>query len=262
MSLDWIETAAAELRTAQETGVPVPPLLGRYPFEGLDSAYRVQQANVRHGLAAGRRLVGCKIGLTAKVVQAQLGVDHPDIGVLFADMVFGDNEEIPAHLLLQPKAEAEIAFVLSRDLDQERLSLVDVMRAVEFVAPAVEIVSSRIADWKIALVDTVADNASSAAVVLGGPVRRLDGLDLKDCRMTLARGEEVVSTGIGSACLGHPLNAVLWLARVRVQLGDPLRAGDLVMSGALGPMAAIDAGQAMRATIEGLGSVDVRIGTS
>lgn len=262
MNPAWIETAAADLRASQETGIPIPPLVKRYPLDSLASAYQIQQVNVRHGLAVGRRIVGSKIGLTAKAVQAQLGVDHPDFGVLFADMVFGDNEEVPADLLLQPKAEAEIAFVLSRDLDQDRPSLIDVMRSIEFVAPAVEIVSSRIADWKISLVDTVADNASSAAVVLGGPVRRLDGLDLKDCRMSLTQGESLVSSGIGSACLGHPLNAVLWLARARAELGEPLRAGDLVMSGALGPMVAIGNGQVMQATIEGLGTVDVRIGPS
>jgi 2-keto-4-pentenoate hydratase len=162
--------------------------------------------------------------------------------------------------VLQPKVEAEVAFVLGRDLDMPQATPADVMRAVEFVLPAIEVVGSRIANWDIRLLDTVADNASSGLFVVGNEPRQLEGLDLRRCGMVMkCRGDEV-STGTGAACLGHPVNAVVWLARKMVEMGEPLRAGDLVMSGALGPMARVGAGDVFEASISGLGSVRVAFG--
>jgi 2-keto-4-pentenoate hydratase len=249
-----IEATAQRLLAAYQ-GPLLAPVSAGFPAEDVAAAYAVQLAQVRRWRAEGRRFAGHKIGLTSKAVQAQLGVGEPDFGHLFADMIFGDNEELPYHRLQQPKVEAEVALILAHDLDQPHCSVADVIAAVAYVLPAVEIVSSRIADWKITIVDTIADNASSGLVALGGPARRLEGLDLNACAMTLTVNGELKSQGRGADCLGHPLNAAAWLARRSAALGAPLRAGDLILTGALGPMAAVAPGDAVEATIEGLGSV-------
>jgi 2-keto-4-pentenoate hydratase len=254
---DLIERAAARLREAEASGTPIAPLRDELAAGGVDAAYAVQEANTRHALANGRRLVGRKIGLTSKAVQAQLGVDSPDFGMLFADMMLRDGDEMPRGKVLQPKAEAEIAFVMRQDLTDPGITLIDVAAAVDHVLPAIEIVGSRIRDWNIKLLDTIADNASSGMFVLGGTPRALDGLDLPTCAMTMTRRGERVSEGNGAACLGNPLNAALWLARKMVAVGRPLRAGDIVMSGALGPMAAVVPGDAIEARIQGVGGVRV-----
>ncbi len=248
--------AAELLRTAAATGEFIAPL--RETFDGLsaDDAYAIQKLNTDLKVNCGARIVGAKIGLTSPAVQKQLGVDQPDYGVLFDDMGYGEGLPIPLAGLHQPKVEAEVAFVLGRDLDLASPTLVDVIGAIDYALPALEIVGSRVANWNIKLVDTVADNASSSAFVLGGAPKKLGELDLRGCRMTISRDEEQnVSTGTGAACLGHPLNAVLWLARTLARHGAPLKAGDLVLSGALGPMVAVEPGKTYTARIDGLGSV-------
>lgn len=248
--------AAGALRTAAQTGQFIAPLRETFPGLSADDAYAIQKINTDLKVRGGARIVGSKIGLTSPAVQAQLGVHQPDYGLLFDDMWFGEGLPIPMAGLHQPKVEAEAAFVLGRDLDMDRPGLADVLRAVEFAVPALEIVGSRIANWNIKFVDTVADNASSSAFVLGGTPRKLGQLDLRGCKMTLSRdGDADVSTGSGAACMGHPLNAVVWLARTMVQVGAPLKAGCVVLSGALGPMVAVEAGKTYTARIDGLGSV-------
>lgn len=252
---DYIVKAAAALRRAAETGEFIAPLREKFPQLDAAGAYAVQRLNTEQRLATGSRLVGAKIGLTSPAVQKQLGVDQPDFGMLLDDMGYGEGQAIPMAGLHQPKIEAEVAFVLGRDLDMERPSLIDVMRAIEFAVPALEIVGSRIAGWNIKFVDTVADNASSSAYVIGGQPRPLSALNLRDCGMQMHAAGELLSSGKGSACLGHPLNAVVWLARTMVANQAPLKAGDLVLSGALGPMVVVQAGGNYTAEIEGLGSV-------
>jgi 2-keto-4-pentenoate hydratase len=251
-----IASAAQALREASRTGRLIAPLRETYPQMTGAEAYAVQRTNTDHRMREdGRRIVGCKVGLTAKAVQAQLGVDQPDFGILLDDMSFGDSEPIPMRGLHQPKIEAEIAFVLGRDLDMSHPGHVDVIKAVDHLLPALEIVGSRIANWNIRYVDTVADNASSSAYVLGTTKRRVEEVDLTLCGMAMTRRGEPVSVGAGAACLGNPLNAVVWLARTMRALGQPLRAGDLVLSGALGPMVAVTAGDVFETRISGLGSV-------
>lgn len=252
--------AAKALRSAAESGEFIAPLSGRYPDFSVEDAYMIQKINTAYRLSAGGRRVGCKIGLTSPAVQKQLGVDQPDFGILFDDMGFEEGLPISPAKLQQPKIEAEVAFVLGRDLDMESPGLVDVMRAIEFALPALEIVGSRIANWKIALVDTVADNASSSGYVLGSSPRTLAQLDLRDCAMNLQRNGAPASAGNGAACMGNPLNAVVWLARTMQRMGAPLRAGELVLSGALGPMVEVCPGDAFSAEIRGLGAVTALFG--
>jgi 2-keto-4-pentenoate hydratase len=251
--MDTVQRLAERLRNAYTTGA-VAPLRDGLPPTDAEAAYAIQTVNTLFWSAQGRRIVGRKIGLTAKAVQAQLGVEQPDFGVLFDDMAIEDGGILVPSKVLQPKAEAEVALVLAHDLKSPSASIHDVMAATAYALPAIEIVDSRIADWKITFADTVADNGSSAFFVLGRTPRVLGGLDLKTCGMTLEVNGRVVSLGAGAACLGHPLNAAAWLARTVARRGDALRAGDIVLTGALGPMVSITVGDVVRAEIGGLGS--------
>ncbi|MFF5306375.1 2-keto-4-pentenoate hydratase [Streptomyces sp. NPDC013161] len=250
--------AADLLAESTRTGVACPPVRDLLDGGGLETAYAVQQLNVRRGVDAGRRIVGRKIGLTSPAVQRQLGVDQPDFGALFADMAVPDGGEVPLGRLLQPKVEAEVALVLGRDLPERECTIVDVLRAVDFALPALEIVDSRVRNWEISLVDTVADNASCGLYVLGATPVPLTAIDLRAVTMTMTRGGETVSEGTGADCLGSPLTAAVWLASALAERGDPLRAGDLVLTGALGPMTPAAPGDAFEAHISDLGSVRVR----
>lgn len=257
MTATPIQLAADALHEARRTRTPIARVSETFGIAGLEAAYAVAAANTRRALAEGRVLSGKKIGLTSRAVQQQLGVDQPDFGVLFADMEYVSGAEIPASALIQPKAEGEIAFVIGRDLD-EAPTWGRFLRAVEYALPAIEIVDSAIADWRITLVDTVADNASCGLYVLGTDPRRITDLALADCAMRFTRNGEPASEGSGAACLGHPLHAAWWLARTLLALGEPLRAGDVVLSGALGPMFALARGDALQLEVDGLGKVQCR----
>ncbi|KRB84984.1 2-keto-4-pentenoate hydratase [Sphingomonas sp. Root710] len=246
-------TTARLLREAYRTG-PISPLRGMLDPTDADGAYAVQSINTRQWVDDGRRLVGRKIGLTAKAVQTQLGVDQPDFGVLFADMQIADGGVLDLTTVLQPKAEAEIAFVLARDIDDPDVTTDAVAAAIDHAVAAIEIVDSRIADWKITFADTVADNGSSAFFVLGSERRPVEGCDLYSCGMVMEVNGAVASLGAGAACLGHPFNAVHWLAKTLAERGEALRAGDIVLSGALGPMVALNPGDQVRAIVGGLGT--------
>ena len=256
---ETVTKLAERLRACYASGEPIPPIHDELPEGDVAAAYRVQEVNTEHWLAAGRRLVGRKIGLTSAAVQRQLGVDQPDFGMLFADMAVDDGATVPAGRLLQAKVEAEIAFVLGGDLDEPEPTLADLLRAVDYALPAIEIVDSRIADWRIGIVDTVADNASSGMFVLGTTPRSVHDpdLDLRLAGMVMERHGEPLVFGAGAACLGNPLNALRWLAATMAAAGRPLGAGDVVLSGALGPMTTVAPGDRFEARISGLGSVRV-----
>ena len=247
--------AADLLRKAELSGVAIPPVRSLIGETDLKLAYAVQEINTRRALEAGRRLVGRKIGLTSVAVQKQLGVGQPDYGMLFADMARVEGEEIVLKDVLQPKVESEIAFVLGRDLDGDQLTVADLFKAIDFVVPAIEIVGSRVLNWDIRITDTIADNASSGLYVLGSKPTRLCDFDARHAGMTMERSGVLVSSGAGSACLGSPLNSTLWLATVMARAGYPLRAGDTVLSGALGPMVPVLGGDVFDVRIAGLGSV-------
>lgn len=253
------EDLALRLRNAYSGGV-VPPLRDGLDPTDAAGAYAVQAINTRFWADSGRRIVGRKVGLTAKVVQAQLGVDQPDFGVLFDDMAVADGSLLDKTRFIQPKAEAEVAIILARDIAIADATAQDVADATSHVVAAIEIVDSRIADWKITFADTVADNGSSAAFVLGSDRLPLKGLDLYTCGMVMTINDTIASTGVGAACLGHPLEAAAWLARTLMQAGQPLRAGDVILTGALGPMVALTPGDQVKASIGGLGSVSFRYG--
>jgi 2-keto-4-pentenoate hydratase len=263
--------ALSMLTTARATRRPCPPVRGLLPAGDVDAAYAVQSAWVAGQVAAGARVIGRKIGLTNPAVQAQLGVDRPDFGVLFDTMACTPLTPIDGARTLQPKIEAEIAFVLAEDLTGTLIGPAEVAAATAYVVAALEIVDSRIAGWDIDIIDTIADNASSGLFMLGDRRQGLGRLDLAACAMTLRRGggtggqggtgrqggsgREVVSTGTGAACLGHPLAAVAWLAAAVRDHGSPLRAGEIVLSGALGPMVPVTPGDAFLADISGIGQV-------
>ncbi len=253
-----LSTWADQLYKAEQSQRAIAPIRDQLPGEAtVDTAYAIQDINTQRALNQGRRLVGKKIGLTSFAVQKQLGVDSPDFGMLFEDTAFQDGQTIPFQKLIQPKVEAEIALVLKSSLNQSQHSVADIIAATDYAVAAIEVVDSRIENWKISLLDTVADNASSAAFVLGSQKVNLAEVDLVNCRMQMTRADEVVSEGQGKACLDNPLNAAVWLADEMVRRGRPLKAGDIVLTGALGPMVAVQAGDEFKVEIEGLGSVSV-----
>jgi 2-keto-4-pentenoate hydratase len=247
------EALAARLRDAYTRGAVAPLRDGLGALDG-DLAYQIQAINTRYWQQQGRKLVGRKVGLTSPAVQTQLGVKQCDFGALFEDMRIGNGGTLGPEQVLQPKVEAEVALILVRDLPSEETSAHEVTAATGASVVAIEIVDSRIADWNITFADTVADNGSSAFFVLGDDPKPPVGLDLWSCGMVLEVNGQTASCGAGAACLGHPMNAAAWLARTLAMAGQPLKAGDLVLTGALGPMVAITPGDQIKATIGGLGS--------
>lgn len=257
--ISHIESAAAALREARALRRPIAPVTATYGLQGLEEAYAAAEMNTALRLGEGRRIVGKKVGLTSRAVQKQLGVDQPDFGTLFDDMELLDGAAVPMARLIQPKVEAEIAFVVGRDLAQRSPSWSEFLQSIAYALPAIEIVDSAIADWKIRLEDTVADNASSALFVLGDQPVCVGGVSLAGVGMQLALNGDIVSIGSGAACLDHPLRAAYWLARTMAERGAGLHAGEVILSGALGPMVAVKAGDRVDVRIGGLGGVACRM---
>lgn len=250
-----IAQAVRRLEAAQAGRCPCAPVRDVLPTGDVDAAYAVQAALIAHRTAGGARAVGRKIGLTSPKVQAQLGVSQPDFGVLLDDMACAQDQPVDITRLIQPKIEAELAFILATDLDQASVSEADVAAATAHVVAALEIVDSRIAGWDISILDTVADNASCGLFVLGDQQVPPANIDVTAVQMTLRRDGEIVSAGTGADCLGSPLAAVAWLARTVRRYGFPLCAGEVVLSGALGPMVNVEPGSRYTAAISGVGTV-------
>lgn len=251
-------TLGDELYQALINCSPVAPLSTRFPELSIADAYQIQLRMIDRHLAAGDRIVGKKIGLTSAAVQTMLGVDQPDFGHLTSSMAFGNGDSVAASRMIAPRAEGEIAFVLKRDLAGPGITNIDVLAATEYVLPCFEIVDSRIQDWKIRIQDTVADNASSAAFVLGHTAIAPDQVDFIHCGMVVEKNGVIVGTGAGAAALGSPVAAVAWLANTLGRLGLGLKAGEVILSGALSALVPVQAGDHMRMRIGGIGSVAVR----
>ncbi len=254
---------AERLWNAQISGVPCEPLTQTHPDITLADAYEIQSINLNRrmneqGLFGRKaRLVGRKIGITSEAVQKWLNCTEPDFGALLDDMAVGDGERADISKLLQPRVEGEIAFVLKKSLVGPGITAAQVIAATDFILPAIEIVDSRVKDWKFKLPDTIADNASSGMFVLGSRPVLLDAVDLRTIGMTLRKNGSVVSTGAGAACMGNPVNAVVWLANKLGEFGQQLNPGQVLLSGALGPVSPVVAGDYVTAEIGRMGSVSV-----
>lgn len=256
MTLDYRQLAL-EFIGAEESRQPLDPLTARFPEISVADAYQIQLEGIALKTAGGQRIVGKKIGLTSKAMQQLLLVPEPDYGQLLDSMLIPPGEAAPISRLLQPKAEGEIAFFLGRDLTGPGITYLDVLNATEAVAPAIEIVDSRVRDWKIRIQDTVADNASSALFVVGNKLTSPRELDLRLVGMTFEKNGAVAGTGTGAAVLGHPAHAVAWLANKLGEFGISLKAGEVILSGALTAAPPAQRGDLFTAHFDRLGSVSV-----
>jgi 2-keto-4-pentenoate hydratase len=256
---DSTRTQAARLLLgAYETGKPIAPLTTTYDDLGLEDAYAIQLLQIDELVARGRSVKGHKVGLTSAAMQRLLGVDQPDFGHLLDDFFYLEHEPIPMGRFLQPRIEPEVAFVLKRALRGPGVTAPEAIAAVDFVLPALEIVDSRIEDWKIGLFDTIADNASSGALVLGSTPTGLREIDLRLTGGVMTRNGAVAGTGAGGAVLGSPLTSLVWLANTVGARGVTLEAGHVVLPGSICAMSPVAAGDTFTATFGGLGSVTAR----
>ncbi|WP_267929697.1 fumarylacetoacetate hydrolase family protein [Paraburkholderia sp. ZP32-5] len=257
-----IDALGERLHRALETVTPIDPLTHEDPSLSVSDAYAIQRAMVAHRIAAGQRVVGKKIGITSRAVMDMLGVEQPDFGVLLSGMAYEDGAAISASRFISPRAEGEIAFVMARDISGPGLSRDDLRASIAYAVPCFEIVDSRIRDWKITIADTVADNGSSGAFVLGDAIAPLNSphhaLDLRCAGMVLEKNGQIVGTGAGAAALGDPLTCVTWLANQLGEFGIGLKAGEVILSGSLSIMFPVAAGDSISMTISGLGTCRAR----
>jgi len=257
MNTDLHVTIAQELESARVSRNALAPLSERWPEMSVADAYAIQQLGLQQRLTGGAHLRGRKIGLTARPMQKQLGVDQPDYGYLLDDMVFSDGATLAAATWIAPRVEPELAFIMGRRLEGPGVTAAEVLRATEFVLPALELIDSRIANWKIKLVDTIADNASSAAVILGGNPILPSAVNLRHVPTVFSKNGEIVETGVGAAVLGNPVNAVAWLANALGAFGVALEEGDIVLAGSFTASVPLAAGDRFSAEFGTLGQLSV-----
>ncbi|MFD0687266.1 2-keto-4-pentenoate hydratase [Actinomadura fibrosa] len=255
-----VEKAAAALLDAYATGAPIAPLTEEHPGLTVPDAYAIQLAQVAAWTADGARIKGHKVGLTSAAMRRQFGVDQPDFGHLTDGMFYAEAAPIDVGRFLQPRIEPEVTFVLGRPLSGPGVTVADAVAAVDFVLPALEIIDSRIADWRITLADTIADNASSGGVVLGARPVRMDGLDLALTGCLLHRNGDLVDTGAGGAVLGSPVNALVWLANALGERGVGLEAGHVVLPGSVTAAVPVAPGDTFTAAFGGIGTVTASFG--
>ncbi|MBT6916498.1 MAG: 2-keto-4-pentenoate hydratase [Flavobacteriales bacterium] len=252
-----IQEAADRLWEANSHGQVCSPVRELIGTDDLEAAYQAQAINTNRKLNRGEVIVGYKVGLTSEAIQNQLGVDQPDFGVLTDVTQIPNGGSMEASIILQPKIETEIAFVLDHDLGERRPVMETLLRSISTATSCLEIVGSRIENWDIRITDTIADNASASHFVVADEYVNLDDIDLEECSMEMTKNGEIVSSGKGSACMGNPLNAALWLAQTMFDLNTPMKAGDIILAGALGPMSPVESGDSFVATIDGLPGVSV-----
>jgi len=258
LTQEQIERAAEQLAQAAISRKPIPALTDSLPGIGVEDAYQIQLRNVGQAQAQGARVVGKKIGLTSPAMQAMFKVNEPDYGHLFDSMLVYQGEPMPMERLLQPRIEGEIAFILERDLKGPGITPIEVARATAGVTPALEIIDSRIADWKIKIQDTVADNASGAAFVLGSQLTPLTGFDLRQVGYVLSKNGQLAGTAAGAAVLGSPLQSVAWLVNKLGELGVAVQAGEIILSGAAPAAVPVAAGDSIHLVVDRLGEVSCR----
>lgn len=249
---------ANRLHEAETSRQPVPPLSQEYPDMNLDDAYAIQNLNAVRSISHGDRLIGYKIGLTSREAQKHFKVYKPDYGHLFDRMVVLEDTEIALNTLIQPRIEGEIAFVLGRDMRGPGMTLVDALHAIDYATVAMEIIDSRIQNWKITATDTIADNGSSSLFVLGGKRTSISDLDFTTLGMNLSRNGEILVTGSGAAVMGNPLSAVVFLANELSRQNKGLLAGEVVLSGSLAGMLPMTAGDVFSCEIRKLGRTSIR----
>jgi 2-keto-4-pentenoate hydratase len=248
---------AYQLLEAEQRLIPIEPLTTTYPEISVYDAYQIQIAQINAKVANGEKIVGKKIGLTSEAMQKMFNVTTPDYGHLLDSMMYVDGETIFIDGLVQPKLESEIGFVLKKDLKGPGVSVTDVIDATEYVVPAIEVVDSRIRDWKIAFEDTVADNGSSARAILGGKPMSLESLDLHHIGMVMSKNGKQIDTAAGAAVMGNPIRAVAWLANAVGEYGISLKAGEVILSGAFTAAVPIEEGDTFTAEFAHIGSVSV-----
>lgn len=259
MNKTIIKECGDRLYQALRTSQQIKPLTDEYPEMTIDDAYQISLHLNELRLADGERIIGKKIGVTSKAVMNMLKVGQPDFGFLTDKMVFSQGEDVViSDQLIQPKAEGEIAFILKSDLLGPGITAADVLAATDFVMPAIEVVDSRIKDWKIKIQDTVADNASCGVFILGDTAVDPRKIDLATCGMVVEKNGAIISTGAGAAALNSPVNCVAWLANTLGNYGIALKAGEVIMSGSLVPLEPVEAGDSMVVSIGGMGSVSTR----
>lgn len=249
------ESLAADLAEAERTRVPIGPLTAAHPEIDVVDAYEIQLINIRRRVAGGARIVGHKVGLSSEAMQQMMGVDEPDYGHLLAEMEVFSDRPVPAGRYLYPRVEVEVGFILADDLPGEGCTEDDVLAATAAYAPAIELIDTRITEWKIGLCDTIADNASSAGFVLGPERVSPKDVDICGIDAVLTRNGEVVAQGRSDAVLGNPVTAVAWLARKVDSFGVRLKAGDIVLPGSCTRAIDVRAGDDFVAEFAGLGSV-------
>jgi len=248
---------ARELFEAEETTSEIKPLTERDKDLDVKDAYQIQLETVKLKTDQGKKVIGKKVGLTSKAMQEMLKVDEPDYGHLFDDMEVKNGDVIDTKTMIAPRVEAEIGFILSEDLVGPNITFLDVIMATDYVVPTLEIIDSRIEDWKIKLVDTVADNGSSAKVVIGDQKKNLEEVDLRLNGMILSKNDDIIATGAGAAALGHPAEAIAWLANKLSEFDITLKKGELILPGALSGAVAVEAGDDITADFGTLGTVSV-----
>jgi len=251
------ELLANEIYNAEKTVTPIQPITNMYPDVSQDEAYEIQLEYVKKRLENGAIIKGKKIGLTSQAMQDMLGVDQPDYGHIFDDMMYDEGEKIDIEQFIKPRIEFEIAFVLKEDVDAENLTADNVADYIDYALPAAELIDSRICDWKIKFEDTVSDNGSSAGAVLGNKQLKLSEIDLPAERMEIFKNGIKIDEGYGNAVLGNPLEAVVWLAKALHGYNIKLKKGEVLLAGSLTKAMDVAAGDIFEAHFKNLGSVKV-----